>query len=80
VLDEPSAGVPASESQLILDRINGLSDTISVLMIEHDMDMVFRFAERITVLVDGGILVQGTPREIATDERVRAVYLGEAHD
>jgi branched-chain amino acid transport system ATP-binding protein len=80
VLDEPSAGVPTSESQLILDRINGLSDTISVLMIEHDMDMVFRFAERITVLVDGGILVQGTPREIAADERVRAVYLGEVHD
>jgi ABC-type branched-subunit amino acid transport system ATPase component len=80
VLDEPAAGVPTSESQLILDRINGLSDTISVLMIEHDMDMVFRFAERITVLVDGGILVQGTPREIAADARVRAVYLGEAHD
>jgi ABC-type branched-subunit amino acid transport system ATPase component len=80
ILDEPAAGVPASESRLILDRINGLSDRISVLMIEHDMDMVFRFAERITVLVDGGILVQGTPREIAADARVRAVYLGEAYD
>jgi ABC-type branched-subunit amino acid transport system ATPase component len=80
ILDEPAAGVPTSESQLILDRINSLSDTISVMMIEHDMDMVFRFAERITVLVDSGILVQGTPREIAADERVRAVYLGAAYD
>ena len=80
VLDEPAAGVPGAESRLILERIKGLSDSIAVLMIEHDMDMVFRFAERITVLVDGGILVEGTPREIAADERVRAVYLGEAHD
>ena len=80
VLDEPAAGVPASEGRLILERINGLSDAISVLMIEHDMDMVFRFADQITVLVDGEILVQGSPREIAADERVRAVYLGEAYE
>lgn len=80
LLDEPAAGVPSSESQLILDRVNGLSDDISVLIIEHDMDLVFRFAQRITVLVDGRILADGSPRDIASNERVKAVYLGEVYD
>jgi ABC-type branched-subunit amino acid transport system ATPase component len=80
LLDEPAAGVPSAESHIILDAIATLPKEIGVLIIEHDMDVVFRFAERITVMVEGVILTEGTPREIAADERVRAVYLGqEAH-
>ena len=78
LLDEPAAGVPSAESHIILDAIETLPRQIGVLIIEHDMDVVFRFAERITVMVEGVILTEGMPREIAADERVRAVYLG--HD
>ena len=77
LLDEPAAGVPSHESHLILEAIEGLDPEIAILIIEHDMDVVFRFARRITVLVQGAVLAQGTPREIAADGRVRAVYLGE---
>jgi branched-chain amino acid transport system ATP-binding protein len=76
LLDEPAAGVPGGESGVILDVIARLPAAMSVLMIEHDMDLVFRFASRITVLVRGTILVEGTPDEIAADPRVREVYLG----
>ena len=76
LLDEPAAGVPSSESHLILDVIGGLDPDIAVLIIEHDMDVVFRFAERITVLVAGAVLTEGPPQQIAADETVRAVYLG----
>ena len=77
LLDEPAAGVPRGESQELLAAIAGLSSDITVLFIEHDMELVFRFATRIIVLVGGGILVEGTPHEIATDPQVRAVYLGK---
>ena len=77
LLDEPAAGVPTAEAAIILDVIEQLPTDIAVLIIEHDMDLVFRFAERITVLVQGRILVEGTPAEIAADARVREVYLGE---
>ena len=80
LLDEPAAGVPSSESHLILDVIAGLDPDIAVLIIEHDMDVVFRFAERITVMVSGAVLTEGTPEEILADERVRAVYLGQEAD
>ena len=76
LLDEPAAGVPSAESGLILDIVEGLGRDIAVLIIEHDMDLVFRLAERITVMVQGAVLVEGTPEEIAADPRVRAVYLG----
>ena len=78
LLDEPAAGVPSEDSQKILDNLAKLSTDIAVLIIEHDMDVVFRFAQRITVLVQGQVLVEGTPAEIAKDQRVRDVYLGEA--
>ena len=78
LLDEPAAGVPSHDSQLILQQLENLSSDIAVLIIEHDMDLVFRFAKRITVLVQGQVLVEGTPQEIAADPRVRSVYLGEA--
>ena len=77
LLDEPAAGVPSQESAKILQNLAKLPPEVAVLIIEHDMDLVFRFAHRITVLVQGEVLVEGTPTEIAADKRVRAVYLGE---
>ena len=77
LLDEPAAGVPSSESHLILDVVAALDPDIAVLIIEHDMDVVFRFAKAITVLVQGAVFTQGTPDEIRTNEKVREVYLGQ---
>ncbi len=76
LLDEPAAGVPAAESHVIFDAIEALPADIAVLIVEHDMDLVFRFAKRITVMAGGAILMEGTPAEIAADQRVREVYLG----
>lgn len=76
ILDEPAAGVPHSESQRILDAIDRLPADLAVLMIEHDMDLVFRFARRIIVLAQGRLLCSGTAAEISADPRVREVYLG----
>jgi branched-chain amino acid transport system ATP-binding protein len=78
LLDEPAAGVPREESGELFAAIAGLSEDITVLFIEHDMDLVFRFASRIIVMVAGAILVEGSPQEIAADQRVREVYLGGA--
>ena len=78
LLDEPAAGIPEGESADILAIISGLPRDVTVLLIEHDMDLVFSFAERITVLVGGSILAEGAPGDIAGDSRVRAAYLGEA--
>ena len=79
LLDEPAAGVPSLESELILEALDSLPKEIAILIIEHDMDLVFRFAQRITVLVQGEVLCEGTPKEIADDVRVHRVYLGERH-
>ncbi|HSE00718.1 MAG TPA: ABC transporter ATP-binding protein [Burkholderiales bacterium] len=79
LLDEPAAGVPSVESERILQVLDALPADIAILIIEHDMDLVFRFAQRITVLVQGEILVEGTPGEISGDRRVHEVYLGEQH-
>jgi branched-chain amino acid transport system ATP-binding protein len=78
LLDEPAAGIPKGESEAVFRVIAGLPPDVTVLFIEHDMELVFRFAERITVLVGGRILMEGSPDEVARDERVREVYLGEA--
>ena len=77
LLDEPAAGVPSAESHIILDAVERLPKDIGVLIIDHDMDLVFRFAERITVMVSGAVFATGTPREIGADADVRAVYLGQ---
>ncbi len=77
LLDEPAAGVPSIESHRILEVLDQLPADIAILIIEHDMDLVFRFARRLTVLSQGAILTEGTPAEIAADRRVRDVYLGE---
>ena len=78
LLDEPAAGVPTVESRELFETIAQLPRDVTVLLIEHDMDLVFRFADRISVLVSGAVLVEGTPEAIARDPMVRELYLGEA--
>lgn len=80
ILDEPAAGVPSADNHLIIAAIERLPEDLSVLIIEHDMKLVFRVASSIIVLVNGSILTQGTPAEIASDQRVRDLYLGGRHD
>ena len=77
LLDEPAAGVPQAERAELIQAVAALPREVAVLLIEHDMDLVFAYADRISVLVDGALLTQGPPEEIAKDARVRAVYLGE---
>jgi len=79
LLDEPAAGVPRDESLQLFAAIARLSGELAILFIEHDMDVVFRFASRIVVMVGGRIIAQGAPRQIADDALVREVYLGRAH-
>jgi branched-chain amino acid transport system ATP-binding protein len=76
LLDEPVAGVPAGEREELLQTVAALPAEVSVLLIEHDMDLVFSFADRMTVLVNGTLLTEGDPDEIANDPRVKEVYLG----
>jgi len=76
LLDEPAAGVPQGESGRIMDAIKSLPKDLSVLLIEHDMDLVFRFASRIIVLVAGAVMAEGAPREIAANEQVKQIYFG----
>jgi branched-chain amino acid transport system ATP-binding protein len=80
LLDEPVAGVPAGEREELLHTVGELPGDVSVLLIEHDMDLVFGFAHVITVLVNGGVLMQGAPGAVAADANVRAVYLGNAQE
>ena len=81
LLDEPAAGIPSGDSAELFEVISDLPRDVTIVFIEHDMGLVFRFAETITVLVGGKVLTQGTPAEISTDQRVKEVYLGEAeHD
>ena len=76
LLDEPVAGVPAGEREELLQTVAALPADVSILLIEHDMDLVFSFANRMTVLVNGTVLTEGNPDEIANDPQVKAVYLG----
>ncbi len=78
LLDEPAAGVPTAESRELFETIAQLPRDVTILLIEHDMDLVFRFAERISVLVGGALLVEDVPDAIARNPRVRQVYLGTA--
>jgi branched-chain amino acid transport system ATP-binding protein len=80
LLDEPAAGVPEAERQELLATVAALPRDVSVLLIEHDMDLVFSFADRISVLVNGALFAEGSVAEISSDPRVRAVYLGESVD
>jgi len=80
LLDEPAAGVPEAERHELLATIAALPAEVTVLLIEHDMDLVFSFADRISVLVNGALFVDGSPEDVARDPRVKAVYLGEEAD
>jgi len=80
LLDEPAAGVPEDERHEILATVEALPKDVTVLLIEHDMDIIFSFADRISVLVNGALFVEGEPDAVARDPRVKAVYLGEAFD
>ncbi len=80
LLDEPVAGVPEGERQQILDTISALPADVTILLIEHDMDLVFNFARSVTVLVNGAVFAEGDTRAISSDPRVRAVYLGEGYE
>ncbi|WP_017524341.1 ABC transporter ATP-binding protein [Pusillimonas noertemannii] len=79
LLDEPAAGVPMGESRRLFQTLAELPGDLTILLIEHDMKLVFQFASRISVLAEGALLAQGTPNEIANDERVRQSYLGHSH-
>lgn len=79
LLDEPAAGVPKDESAALFAVIAALPSDISVLFIEHDMDIVFKFASRIIVLVSGAVLLEADPETVRSDPRVREVYLGQGH-
>ncbi len=79
LLDEPAAGVPAAESRRLFEALDELPQDLAILLIEHDMKLVFKFASRISVLAEGALLAEGTPDEIAQDPRVRATYLGSGH-
>ena len=80
LLDEPVAGVPEGDRQEIFDIINALPPEVSILLIEHDMDLVFNFARSVTVLVNGSVFADGDVASISSDARVKAVYLGEGED
>jgi branched-chain amino acid transport system ATP-binding protein len=77
LLDEPAAGVPQSEAHIIMKAIEALPNDLAVIFIEHDMDLVFRFAKRIVVLVNGAVLADGDPAAIAANEEVKQIYFGE---
>jgi branched-chain amino acid transport system ATP-binding protein len=80
LLDEPVAGVPAGEREELLQTVAALPADVSILLIEHDMDLVFSFANRMTVLVNGAVLTEGDPEQIANDPEVKAVYLGHGEE
>ena len=80
LLDEPAAGVPHDEAPKILDAINAMPPDIAVLMIEHDMDLVFKFAKRVLVLAGGRLIFEGSPADVTADHEVRRAYLGSYAD
>jgi branched-chain amino acid transport system ATP-binding protein len=80
LFDEPTAGMSPSESAQFIRLVQALPRTLTVLLIEHDLEVVFSLADRITVLAAGQLLEQGTPEQIRTSPQVEAVYLGTGHD
>ena len=79
MLDEPAAGLSPAERQVLVKLINAMTPDITLILIEHDMDIVMQLAQRITVLHRGAVITEGTPDEIRGDETVQRIYLGETH-
>lgn len=79
LLDEPAAGLSQGERRSLVSLLNGLDETLTILIIEHDMDVAMEVADLITVMHDGRIIATGTPDEIANDQAIHALYLG-THD
>ncbi|MFL5761901.1 MAG: ABC transporter ATP-binding protein [Thermomicrobiales bacterium] len=80
LLDEPTCGMSPAETERAVDKIRELARTIDIIIIEHDMEVVFEIADDITVMAQGAILASGIPKDIAADERVREAYLGRDED
>jgi branched-chain amino acid transport system ATP-binding protein len=80
LLDEPTCGMSPAETDRAVENIRGLARSIDIVIIEHDMEVVFEIAADITVMAQGAILASGTPQEIAANERVREAYLGRPED
>jgi len=78
LLDEPTAGMSPAETARIVELIAGLERSLTVLIVEHDMDVVFRLADRIAVLHEGRVIADGTPDAVRGDRQVHDVYLGKA--
>jgi branched-chain amino acid transport system ATP-binding protein len=79
MLDEPAAGLSPGERQLLTELLLGLERDVTVVLIEHDMDVALRVADRVTMMHDGSVVVEGTPDEIRASELVQALYLGTEH-
>jgi branched-chain amino acid transport system ATP-binding protein len=79
LLDEPLAGMGAEETGRMLALLSGLKATHAILLVEHDMDAVFRVADRITVMVNGQVIASDVPERIRSDRAVQLAYLGDAH-
>jgi branched-chain amino acid transport system ATP-binding protein len=80
LLDEPTCGMSPAETSRAVEKIRELSRSIHIVIIEHDMEVVFEIADDITVMAQGAILARGSPAEISADERVREAYLGREED
>jgi branched-chain amino acid transport system ATP-binding protein len=80
LLDEPTCGMSPAETERAVEKIKQLARTIDIVIIEHDMSVVFEIADDITVMTQGEILASGSPDEISSDERVREAYLGRPED
>lgn len=77
LLDEPTAGMSQAETDYIVDLLHNLPKDLTVLIIEHDLEVVFGLADRMVVLYDGGILIDGDPNEVRNDRRVNEIYIGK---
>jgi branched-chain amino acid transport system ATP-binding protein len=79
LLDEPAAGLSPAERVALTDLLLRLEPEITLIIIEHDMDIALRVAQRVTMMHDGSIVVEGTPAEIRANELVHDLYLGRSH-
>jgi branched-chain amino acid transport system ATP-binding protein len=79
MLDEPASGLSRGERELLTELLLALDTSITLILIEHDMDVALKVAERVTMMDDGRVIVEGTPDEIRANELVHDLYLGRHH-